>query len=75
MSVYNPVLTFSLIVDCSATGIVPAKTHARLNENTISLMTHYCYRCHVGDRDIIKSTHCRTTESAAGCLNEMIAFT
>src|ERR1039458_1518003 len=70
----DPVLSLGLVVHGDALGIILAQAHAWLDENAVDLVAHDCDGGHVGDRNIIEATRCRTTKSTARRLGEVIAL-
>ena len=74
LTVNDPVLSLSLIVDRGALGVVLAEAHARRDEDSVGFVAHDRHRGHVSDRKIIEPTHSRPTKSSAGRLDEVIVL-
>ena len=74
LAVNHPVLPLRLVVDRGAFRVVLAQAHARLDEDAVDLVAHDRNRRHVGDREVVKSTHGRAAESAAGRLGEVVVL-
>jgi len=73
-AVNYPVLAFGLIIDCGALGVVLAQSHAGGDEDSVGLVAHYGDRRHVGDGEIVESTHGGAAEPAARSLREVIVL-
>ena len=68
MAVDDPVLPLGLVVHRGALRVVLAEAHARRDENAVDFVAHDRDRRHVGNRKVVKPTHRRAAESAAGRL-------
>src|SRR5690349_9615265 len=74
MAVYDPVLTFSLVVHRRTFDIVLAQAHARHDEDSVYLVAHDRDRRHVSEREVVEPTHGRATESAARRLCQIVVL-
>ena len=74
VAVNDPVLPLCLVVDRGALRVVLAEAHARRDEDAVGLVAHDRNRRHVGDREVVKPTHGRAAESAAGHLDEVVVL-
>ena len=73
-AVDDPVLSFCLVINRGASGVVVAKPHARLDENAVSLVPHDRDRRHAGERNVVEPAHGGATESAAGRLGQVVVL-
>src|SRR5262249_32197062 len=63
-----------LIVNRGALRVILTEAHSRRDENAISLVAHDRNRRHVGNREVIKTTHSWAAESAARRLDKVVVL-
>ena len=74
MAVDHPILTFSLVIDSDAVGVILTHTHTRHKEYSIYLMATQGYRSHIRDRKGVKSAESSTDKGTARSLIKMVAL-
>ncbi len=74
LAIHDPVFSLRLVVDCGGSRVVLAQTHARLDEDTVDLVSHDRNRRHVSDRNVVEPAQRRAAESATRCLREIVVL-